>query len=247
MGLFSIFTKSRKQHQADLSLVGVDVHSHFIPGIDDGSENMSMSLEMIKAMSELGYRKVITTPHIMGDFFKNTPEIILSGLEQVRNELRREQIPIELDAAAEYYLDFDFPFKLGEGNLLTFGGNYLLFELSYLNPPDSLNQMIFEIQTRGFKPVLAHPERYPYFFHNPEIYREIREKGALLQLNINSLSGYYSPDTRRVAMWLIDQQLIDFLGSDCHHPGHINLIRRSSRETHLSKLIDSGRLLNPNL
>ena len=247
MGIFSIFNKKKQSPSIDFSKIGTDVHSHFIPAIDDGSENMEMSMQMLRSMADMGYRKVITTPHIMGDFFQNTREIILSGLELVKDQMEESGIELEIEAAAEYYLDFDFPNKLSAGNLMTFGKNYLLFELSYLNPPDGLNQLIFEMQTRGYKPVLAHPERYPFYYRDPEIYREIREKGALLQININSLSGHYSPDAKRIAMWLIDHNLVDFAGSDCHHPGHQQLMLRAAKEPAFHKLVDSGRLLNSTL
>ncbi|MBK7271359.1 MAG: hypothetical protein IPI07_18190 [Flavobacteriales bacterium] len=101
-----------------------DVHSHFIPGIDDGAHTMDQSMELLTAMPELGYRKVVTTPHNMADGYKNTPEIILGGLERVREELKRRGIAIEIDAAAEYYLDHELEQKVTDRKVLTFGDNY---------------------------------------------------------------------------------------------------------------------------
>src|SRR3974377_2137960 len=138
MSFFSgIFGKSSKTNvAADLSVLKCDVHSHFIPGIDDGAQTMEHAVSLIREFYELGYRKVITTPHILTDGFKNTPEIILSGLEKVRVALKNANIPMQIDAAAEYYVDFDFERKIQNEKLLTFGKNYLLFEVSYINPPD---------------------------------------------------------------------------------------------------------------
>ena len=232
----------------DLSVLKCDVHSHFIPGIDDGAQTMEDSIALIREFHDLGYKKVITTPHILSDGYPNTPEIILGGLEKVRVALKTEGIPIQIDAAAEYYVDFDFERKLKEQKLLTFGKNYLLFEVSYINAPDNLERVIFQMQTNGYKPVLAHPERYPFWVRNFEMYEKLKEKGVLFQLNINSVTGYYSKQTRQTAEMLIEKNMIDFLGSDCHHSGHTSLIKSSAvYYKALGKLIESGKLLNETL
>jgi protein-tyrosine phosphatase len=232
---------------ADLSVVGVDMHSHFIPGIDDGAKTMEDTLLLLRGMQEYGYRKVITTPHVMSDFFRNTPEIILSGLEKVRAAATAEGIDIEIQAAAEYYDDFELDKKLDTEKLLTFGDSYLLFEVSYLNEPNNINNLIFKIRTSGYKPVLAHPERYPFWYRRMDVLESLKEKGVLLQLNINSLTGHYSPDAKKVAEYLIDKNMVDFLGSDCHHAGHQQLMQKAIRTKALHKLIASGSLRNAQL
>jgi len=247
--LKGLFGKSNKKSAiaADLSALGVDMHSHFIPGIDDGAQTMEDSLELIRFFYEKGYKKVITTPHIMGDAYRNTPEIILGGLEKVRAALKENNIPIQMEAAAEYYIDYDFESKIEEGKLLTFGKNYVLVEVSFVNPPDNLYHTFFKLQTAGYKPVLAHPERYNFWHRSFEKYEEIRDKGVLLQLNLNSLTGHYSMDTKRVAEQLIQKGMISFLGSDCHHTGHTELINKVVFEKPLQTLLDSGNLLNSTL
>lgn len=245
--LSNIFGSNRLKEPVDLSVVGTDMHSHFIPGIDDGAKTMDDSLELIMAMQDLGYKKLITTPHIMADHYKNSPAIIKDGLEEVRKELRNRNVNIELDAASEYYLDFDFERKLKEEKLLTFGKNYVLFEISYMHPPENLNHIIFELILQGYRPVIAHPERYNFWHDKFEKYTELADKGALLQMNINSLTGYYSLATKKVAERMIKEGMISFLGSDCHHMGHIALLRKVVYEKPLKELIDSGRLLNSTL
>jgi tyrosine-protein phosphatase YwqE len=245
VGIFSIFKKNKRlETPVDLSYVGCDMHSHFIPGIDDGSKSVEESVEMITEMYNLGYRKVITTPHIMSDFYKNTPENILGGLADVKVALTEKNVPIEMHAASEYYLDFDFERKIDEENMLTFGDKYLLFEISYMNPPDNLFNVIFKMQMKGYKTVLAHPERYNFWHTEFDKYETLIDKGVLLQMNINSLTGYYSLSTKKIAEELIDKNMISFLGSDCHHIGHVNLIKQVVYEPYLKKLIESGRLLN---
>lgn len=249
MGLFGkLFAKkTTTAHAADLSILGTDVHSHFLPGIDDGAKSVEDSVKMITVMHELGYKKVITTPHIMSDFYRNTPTIITGKLEEVRAALKEAGVPVTVEAAAEYYLDFDFERKLSEERLLTFGQNYLLFEVSYMNPPDNLDHVIFKMQTSGYKPVLAHPERYNFWHNNFEKYEQLKDKGVLLQLNINSLTGYYSLSTKKISEMMIDKGMIDLLGTDCHHTGHLELIKKCRYEKHLHKLLGSGKLLNSTL
>jgi len=248
VGLFSRFKKNKRlTTPVDLSLVEVDMHSHFIPGIDDGAKTIEDSVEMISGMSELGYRKVITTPHIMSDYYKNTPEIILGGMENVKRALQKADVTIAMEAASEYYLDFDFERKLTEEKLLTFGKNYLLFEISYMNPPDNLFHVIFKMQTMGYKPILAHPERYNFWHTDFQKYEDFVDKGILLQMNINSLSGYYSMGTKSIAEKLIEKKMISFIGTDCHHSGHIKLMKDVVYEPYLKQLVESGMLLNHTL
>lgn len=250
MGLFSnLFSKktTRSEIPADLSVLGCDIHSHFIPGIDDGAKDMENSMNLLRAFHDMGYKKVITTPHIMSDYYRNTPEIILTGLQKVKEELFKQNIQIQIEACAEYYLDYEMEEKIKNKTLLTFGKNYVLFELSFVNPPDNLYHIIFNLQTNGYKPVLAHPERYNFWHDDFEKYEDFVEKGVLLQLNINSLTGHYSPQTKKVAEMMIDKNMISFLGSDCHHVGHVELMKQVIYENSLHKLLASGKLLNSTL
>lgn len=243
MGFFkNLF--SGPEPKPDFSAVCCDVHSHFIPGIDDGSQNMEDSLLLISELQKMGYKKIITTPHIMSDSFRNTPEIILGGLEKLKAALKDANIHIEIEAAAEYYIDYDFEKKIESGNLLTFGDNYLLFEVSYINPPDNLNNVIFKLQTAGYKPVLAHPERYNFWHRHFEKYKELKAKKVLFQLNINSLTGYYSIATKKIAEQMIAENMIDFIGTDCHHIGHIELLKKAFKSKALKQLIAANTLLN---
>ncbi len=248
MGLFDRFKKNKRlETPVDLSYVGCDMHSHFIPAIDDGSKTVEESVEMITEMHNFGYRKVITTPHTMSDYYKNSSATILAGLEDVKAKVTENKMPIIVEAASEYYLDFDFERKLDEEKLLTFGDKYLLFEISYMNPPDNLFHIIFKMQMLGYKPILAHPERYNFWHTEFQRYEDFIDKGVYLQMNINSLSGYYSLATKKVAEQLIDKRMISFLGTDCHHIGHLKLMKETIYEPYLKKLIESGKLLNDTL
>jgi protein-tyrosine phosphatase len=247
MALFDFLKKQPKLPTLDLSVLRTDMHSHFIPGIDDGAQTMEDSLVMLKGMQELGYKKVITTPHIMTDGYRNTPEIILSGLEKVKQAAKEAGIDIEIEAAAEYYLDYEFEKKLKDGNVLTFGTKYLLWEIPFINPPENINDIVFEMASRGYRPILAHVERYGFWQNNFEKYQELSDRGILLQMNINSITGHYSAQTRKAAQWLIDKDLISFVGSDCHRMDHIELMKIALKDKHFQKLLNSTKLLNKTL
>lgn len=181
----------------------------------------------------------------MGDFFPNTPEIILKKLEEVKTAAASENIPIKIEAAAEYYMDELFLEKLDKNfPLLTFGGKYLLFETSYINEPAFLRDGIFKISSLGMVPVLAHPERYVYIHNNVSILDDLIERGALLQLNINSISGYYSKPAKKIAQMLIENKLISFLGSDCHNRRHIEVLKKSIGSKYFLKAAESGMMNN---
>jgi|SRR6185436_11825969 len=227
---------------SDYSSVITDIHSHLIPGIDDGVKTEEESAEMLRAFVSLGYKKVVTTPHIMGDHFRNTPEIILEGLEKIRQVAAREAIPISIEAAAEYYLDESFTEKLESKNVLTINGKYLLFEISYMNEPDNLSKAIFDISLAGYKPLLAHPERYPFWYSKFEEYHRLKEQGVLLQVNIGSIAGYYGMPPKKIAERMIDENLVDFIGSDLHGERHLHAMQMALKEKHLWKLLDNGVL-----
>lgn len=230
----------------DFSDVITDMHSHLIPGIDDGSKSVEESIELIKELCELGFKNFITTPHIMSDFYKNTPEIILSGLEKVREAVKEACLPVTINAAAEYYLDDGFVQKLENEKLLCIKDNYLLFEISYVNMPENMMDVIFRMQVQGYKPIMAHPERYPFWFSNFDFYKSLRDQGVLLQLNVNSLSGYYGPEAKRTAEKMIDLELVDMIGTDTHAMKHIKALQKCTKEKYFKKLLEFN-LLNKHL
>ena len=249
MGLFSKLFGSGETAlgDVDLSVLRCDVHSHFIPGIDDGAQTMEQTMEMLTAMSELGYKKVVTTPHNMADGYRNTPEIILGGLERVRDEIRQRGLAMEIDAAAEYYLDHELEQKVIDRRVLTFGEDYLLFELPFISEPNMLYQVIFTMQTAGFRPVLAHPERYAFWYNDLTKYDGLKDRGVLFQLNTIALAGAYGPQARQIAERLIDAGHYEFLGSDCHSMNHVQALKNTLARPHLHKLIASGKLRNSTL
>jgi tyrosine-protein phosphatase YwqE len=221
---FSFFKKKKKEQNTPPRLK-VDLHSHLIPGIDDGSQDMLESLSLLKGMEALGYKKVITTPHIMSDAYRNTPEIIVNGLKSLRESAIKEGITIEIEAAAEYYLDDGFDDLLQKGDILTIKEEYLLFETSYFAKPIQFEEMIFSITSSGYKPLMAHPERYRYIKDPLKEYKRFKELGVLFQVNLNSFGGHYGRDAKHKVDFLSKEGMIDFLGSDVHHAKQVHTLK----------------------
>lgn len=214
-----------------------DIHSHLIPGIDDGAPDVGASLLMIKALQQLGFKQLITTPHIMADLYPNTPEIIQTGLEKVRKALKAENIDMPIDAAAEYLMDESFADKIDAGKLLTLGDKYVLVEMSFISPPPNGEQLLFQLQTKGYRPIMAHPERYSYYRGDLAKYERLKERGCLLQLNLLSLSGYYGPDVRRTATRMLKAGLFDLAGTDLHHERHLNGLQALLQDGRAAELL----------
>jgi len=236
----------------DFSGLVNDIHSHFLPGIDDGASTINDSLNLGKAFLEMGYKKVITTPHVMADGFPNKTDTILEKLNEVRSAFKSADIPLEIEASAEYYLDEGFESQLNKKDVLPFfidGSPYLLFEANYVSRPMNLEGIIFRMNSLGYKPVLAHPERYNWLWGKKLTdLEELKNTGVLFQVNISSFGDIYSERAGNIARMLAKAEMIEFLGSDCHHLRHIgNMKMALDRSPELRKLILSGKILNARL
>ncbi|MES1222938.1 MAG: CpsB/CapC family capsule biosynthesis tyrosine phosphatase [Bacteroidota bacterium] len=242
--MFKFFSKS-KPGKPVLDALKTDIHSHLLPGIDDGSPDLTTSLELIRGMKELGFSKLITTPHIMWDMYQNTRDGILAVLDEMRDILEEQKIEIELDAAAEYYLD-DYVMGLLKKKepLLTFGDNYVLSEFSMASPPIDLKEILFEMRMQDYQPVIAHPERYIYLEHNKEFYDELKDAGYLFQLNLLSFAGVYGRSVKELANYLAGKGYYDLVGTDLHHQRHLKALHDPAILSHLEKLLETGKIRN---
>ncbi|MDN5203874.1 capsular biosynthesis protein [Fulvivirgaceae bacterium BMA10] len=235
----------KKKKDISVSPLTVDVHSHLLPGLDDGVQSMDESIAILSEMSEIGYEKVITTPHVIADHYPNTPETIYKSLRELREKIKEVGLNIQVQAAAEYYLDDHLLEKLENNDaLLTFGDNYLLFETSFINQPSFLVEAVFKISALGLKPVLAHPERYLYLQQNESLLSELLDRGVHLQINLNSLTGYYSKPARKFAEKLIERGQVSFIGSDCHNSKHMESLKRATQMRYFEKATNQGLLNN---
>ncbi|MCB0571777.1 MAG: hypothetical protein KDC66_18540 [Phaeodactylibacter sp.] len=244
--MFNLFKKTARLK--DYSFLGVDLHSHLLPGIDDGAKSVTDSLALIGEMQQMGFRKLITTPHVMSDLYPNTPETILKQYQLVSDALAGEPgITAALHTAAEYLLDEQFGQKMAHGELLTLPGRRVLVEMSFISAPPQLDEYLFRLQAKGYRPLLAHPERYLFLRESFRRYFDLKERGCEFQLNILSLTGYYGKHVRENAFLLLREGLIDFLGTDLHHRQHAENLRLALEDPAIAKALRKMEFKNSEL
>ncbi|MFM9825237.1 tyrosine-protein phosphatase [Flavobacterium sp.] len=214
----------------------VDIHSHLLPGIDDGSTSFAETLLLTQGMLEIGITQFITTPHIIEHVWDNTKDTIQTLETKTADELNKNNISVPFKAAAEYLMDDQFIRLFKSGQLLTLKDNYVLVEISYTNPPIQLYNIIFDLRIAGFIPVLAHPERYVFYHYNFEEYKKLKKAGCLFQLNLLSLVGYYGIGITKIAEKLLEKGLYDFVGSDIHNYNHIEAFSEKVKVKELATL-----------
>jgi len=215
----------------------VDIHSHLLPGIDDGAKDIADSLALIERMASYGITRFVTTPHILGDLYPNTPAIIQEKLALVQEALTSIGWGhIHIRAAAEYMLDEQFAVLLEQGNLLTLKDNMVLVEMSYFSPPLNVYELLFQLQLKGYKPVLAHPERYFTYHKNPREFQKLKRAGCLFQLNLLSLTENYGKPVQKTAQLLLKESMYDFVGTDTHHQQHLDALQKISTKDNLKLL-----------
>ncbi len=240
--MFNFFKKKSTTIHSDFSTLGTDLHSHLLPGIDDGAPDLETSMLLIKGLANLGYKQLITTPHIMADLYPNTRDIILKKRDEVLQAIENESIELDkFDAAAEYFIDEHFVKLLKNEPLLTLPGNHVLVEMSFHRPYPELHAVIFDLQMKGYHPVLAHPERYPYL-HSTEDYQKLKEMGCKLQLNLLSLVGYYGRTIQSAARKIVENDLVDFLGTDLHHERHLLNLKQALSQDNVQKALKVNSL-----
>jgi protein-tyrosine phosphatase len=207
--------------------IEVDIHSHLIPSVDDGAADMAASVALIREMVDLGFKKIITTPHI-SDLYPNDAQKLKIGLAQLKRQLKLENIEIDVEIAAEYMINDVFEQRiLSDEPLLTLPNNHILVELPHISEPFNLYRVIQLLVAKGYIPVLAHPERYRYFNNNLMQFQRLINCGCHLQVNVLSLDGYYGRMVSDCAWSLINNYMIEFVGTDIHHQKHISTIKNT--------------------
>ncbi len=243
INLFKSLFKKEIDPKQTVHLIKTDIHSHLIPGIDDGAQNLDESECLIQSLIHIGFNKIITTPHINMNF-PNNPSIIKKNFDSLINFLQSKSISIEIEYAAEYMLDEGFNKHL-HNELLHFGKDkFLLIETPHHIKPERFKNIVFDIQMKGYKPVLAHPERYSYLWKSNEKYFELKEQGLYFQVNLNSLSGYYTEKPKSIAKFLMKNNLVDFFGSDTHHQKHILMLEKSLADEQVFSYLQNNKVLN---
>jgi tyrosine-protein phosphatase YwqE len=222
----------------------VDIHSHVLLGIDDGAKDMDTSIALLLKMASYGIKNFITTPHVLGSVYPNSSEVIKQKLAAVKKELEKREIKgISIQAAAEYMLDGEFSALLDQKDILVLKDNYVLVEMSYFSAPINLYELLFKIQLKGYKPVLAHPERYNFYHTDFKSYYKLKQAGCLFQLNLLSLTDQYGKGVQKTSEKLLKENLYDFVGTDTHHQNHLELLPKIGTKKTLEKI---KHLLNNN-
>jgi protein-tyrosine phosphatase len=242
--MFDFFKKKEHIDIPEYLPIQTDIHSHILPGIDDGSPDIETSLILVKGLYDLGIRRSIATPHIMSDLYRNNRDTITAALEKLKTACADAQINIELGAAAEYMLDDAFMNILKSNDqLLTIHKNIILTEQSFSVPSENLKEISFEIMMAGYKPIMAHPERYSFYHNNYDNYFLLKDQGFLLQINLLSLSGHYGSQAEKAAKFLLKQNLADLVGTDLHHMGHLAMLQNNKNLEKIHRNLE-GRTYN---
>lgn len=243
--LFSFL--NRKTVPKDFTFLGTDIHSHLIPGIDDGCVDLEASLQCIRSLVEMGYSKIITTPHVMDEVYPNSTATIKAGLRILQDAVKEQQIPVTIEAAAEYKVDDNFIRLFKAGDLLTFGDNYLLIEFSFIAPPMNIDNIIFDLCASGYRPILAHPERYTYWTTQFQQFERLKTQGCLFQINLMSLVNKYGNPAKMTALKFIEAGMVNFFGTDLHRFEDIAKLKSLlDSKAEFSKL-QQVKVLNSNL
>lgn len=242
----SLFKSKAKKNDVagKLAWVGVDMHNHILPGIDDGSQDIAQSLHLIAGLKELGIHKCVSTPHIMHGVHNNNPTTIQDAHQKLKQALAEQAVKFELHYAAEYMIDDQLDSLIQSGKLCTLPNRHMLIEMSYLAESKALFQTIKDIQEKGYQPILAHPERYNYYHQNFKVYKEIKDAGCLLQLNLLSISRYYGEGVKSTALTLIKSGMYDLVGTDMHHEKHLNALKMVAAKYDTFDLLKNNPIKN---
>jgi protein-tyrosine phosphatase len=243
--MFSFFKQNTQSDNLDnvLEAIQTDWHCHILPGIDDGSQSEDETLAMLQLYQQAGIKKIVATPHIHSDYYKNTPQTVATAHAQAQQIIKKNNVGIELDFAAEYFANDHFLELINQNQLLPIDNQYLLFELSMHQPPVFGSRMVEQIHKLGYTPVLAHPERYRYWHSKPREWAKWRDMGVYFQLNLLSLVGQYGSSERQAAEAMIDLDFIDAVGTDAHNVAHLRKLANLSQNQYF-KTLQTLPLLN---
>ncbi|KAA2239180.1 histidinol phosphatase [Chitinophaga agrisoli] len=238
---------SATSHTDLLSFMETDIHSHLIPGVDDGVQDIETSLAYIEQLQEMGIRKIITTPHIILDRYPNSVDTLTPPYLQVKAALKEKGVDLPFSFAAEYYMDEQFEQLIPSSPLLTLQGKLILVEMSFMQAPPQLHQWLFSLAAHGYQPVLAHPERYNHYHHQYGGYEQLKEWGCLFQMNLLSITGYYGKHIQKIAEKLMADKMINYIGTDLHHYKHLAAIQAISKDKKLRKQLEEYGFKNREL
>lgn len=234
--MFNLF--GRKPKEPTTLFYHTDVHSHILPGVDHGAQTVTDSIEMLRLQVEMGISRVMCTSHVTAETFENTPETLTAACELLKQAIVDEGLPVEIFASAEYRIDEYWSSEYAAGHVLPMPGNYLLLENSFVQELIEIDELMFDVQVKGYHPILAHPERYRYYNAHHERYEKLHKGNVKFQVNLLSLAGYFGKAAKVNALWLIEHGLCDMLGSDMHSVEHALIIKDYIASKEWRKLVE---------
>lgn len=199
----------------------IDIHTHILPGIDDGSQTMSDSIRMAQIAADSGVDALIVTPHcnIEGLYENYYDDALVKRFRALETMIKEEKIPLDLYLGMEIYGTEEVPELLRKGRLVTLNqSRYLLLEFSFRKDLLLIDFIISEIKEQGYIPVIAHPERYPFVQKHPDIVYQWIDQGCAIQINKGSILGNFGFSARNTALYLLEYHLVSFIASDAHSP-----------------------------
>ncbi len=246
--MFNLF-KKKNENTAILSKpfegLVTDMHSHILPGIDDGAKTVEDSKALINVLYQKGFRNFICTPHVYQDLYPNSTETIKAAFNTLLPVVNVAYPDVTINFAAEYFLDEAFDNKLEKNEkLLTVYENNVLIEHAFVQPPPDILTKVFNLQMAGYMPIYAHPERYEFYVKSKKSYHKLYDAGCLFQINLLSLIGYYGKAPMELAKYLIENKMVNLIGTDIHHDKHINAFQQFSDNKLFQELLKQGVLQN---
>lgn len=240
--MFGLFKRKKASVEArSFENLGVDIHAHWLPGIDDGAKTLEDAMAMLRKAVDMGFHTVVATPHVYKEYYPNTRESIKGAAMALQQAIADAGLPVTLQVAAEYYLDDHFEELLAKRELLTFGKDqYLLVEQGFMGPVPNLSELIYQMQIAGYQIIMAHPERYGYYANDKYALEEVHDRGVFFQMNLLSLTGHYGKAVKEQALWLIKKGMVDLVGTDSHRMEHLEKLSGVFEERACKQLLDSG-------
>ena len=223
-----------------------DVHCHLLPGVDHGSPDLDTSMLLLNKQREMGINHIIATSHVTKSTFENTPDTLRPAHKLLCDAVAAEGMDIKIDLSAEYRIDEFSLAQLKDNRILPFPNNYILLENPFQQEIMGMDELMFDVQLKGLTPILAHPERYNYYGRKKDRYTKLHDAGILFQINLLSFTGYFGSLAKDTAQWLLENDYIDFLGSDMHNIDHADIILDFLSSKEYRRLADrlSSRLMN---
>ena len=242
------FFKKKYEPRPIFAPLGTDMHCHLVPKVDDGSKCVEESIECLQTLKAVGYNKVIITPHFQHPRFPNDEEDIKRRYEELKKQAADEGVEIELvGIGGEYRIDSGFAKRLESPKFLKVGGKYVLVEFSLHQQMMGSDELIFDLQMKGYDVILAHPERYPYLNVNGMRMEQLKNQGVFFQINSLSLGGFYGDEAKKRAFEMLDRGWVEFMGTDTHNTMYAQALRELSNNRKVEKVLEKYQFMNNTL